>query len=63
MEKKLRIKFPWSNYVQFFLYMSDNELGELEKMLGAMRNWGKWSVKDDVRLPNIILEDIAFENT
>ena len=29
-------------------------------MLGALRHWGKWSVIDDVRLPNIILEDIAF---
>ena len=43
--------------------MLDFELEGLEKMLGAMRNLGKWTVIDDMRLSNIILEDIAFENT
>lgn len=30
-------------------------------MLGTMRNWGKWSEIDDVRLSVIIVGDIAFE--
>ena len=32
-------------------------------MLGALRNWGKWSDVDDVSLSGITLGDIAFENT
>ena len=56
------IKFSLSNLVQSLPYMLDFESGQLRKMLRAMRNWGKQSEIDDVRLPDIILGDIAFEN-
>lgn len=35
---------------------------DAKKMLGAMKKWSKWYGKDDVRLPDIKLGDIAFEN-
>ena len=31
-------------------------------MLGAMKNWGKRSEIDDVRLPDAILGNAAIEN-
>ena len=31
-------------------------------MLGAMRNWTRWSEIDKVRLPDTILGDAAFKN-
>ena len=44
-----------------FIYVTFQAWG-LRKMLGAMKNWGKWSEIDDVRLPDAILGNAAIEN-
>ena len=36
-------------------------MGEILKISGAMRNWGRWSDIVDVRLPDIISVEIMFE--
>ena len=44
-----------------FIYVRFQAWG-LRKMLGAMKNWGKWPEIDDVRLPDTILGNAAIEN-
>ena len=36
-------------------------MGEILKISGAMRNWGRWSDIVAVRLPDIISVEIMFE--
>ena len=61
VKKKSRIKFSWSNLGQSLSYLLDLGTVEFKSIFRITRNYGRWSVKVTLKLPDTILGKTVLE--